>query len=58
MYGLGIGGVEVGDAGVGTAEGIIEGNREHGAILDGLQAAGDFSFPGRGKGVSPLFLNL
>jgi hypothetical protein len=42
--------VEIGDAGVGAAEGIIEGNGGHGTILDFLQAAGDFVFPFRGQG--------
>ena len=36
--------------GVGAAEGVIEGNGGHGAILDFLQAACDFVFPFRGQG--------
>ena len=37
--------------GVGAAKGVIEGNGVHGTILDFFQAAGDFVFPFRGKGV-------
>ena len=35
--------------GVGAAKGVIEGDGNHGTILDFPQAEGDFVFPLRGK---------